>query len=239
MRLTEPPTSEDDIRNFAMKRFSTLYEQAAARKGGEQALESMIAKPKSAKTLARIPDDRWLSAMAKAVFRAGFNWSVVDNKWPGIEEAFENFDPHRVAFLSDDDLDVLMKDERIIRHWRKLKAIRTNAQYIVDLESEHGTAANYFAKHPSSDYIGLLEDIKKRAAFLGGTTGQYFLRELGKDSFILSRDVVAALRREKVFDGTPTSKSSLADIQRAFNEWVNDGGRSLTRVSRVLAFTVG
>lgn len=222
-----------------MKDFSTLYEQAASRKGGEQALENLIPKPRSAATLARIADDRWLSGMAKAVFRAGFNWSVVDNKWPGIEAAFDRFDPHRVAFLSDDDLDAMLKDKRIIRHWRKLKAIRTNAQYLVDLAAEHGTAAKYFANYPSTEYIGLLDDIKTRAAFLGGTTGQYFLRELGKDSFILSRDVVAALKREKVFDGTPTSKSSLANIQNAFNEWVENGGKSLTRVSRVLAFTVG
>ena len=222
-----------------MKAFSTLYELAASRKGGEQALERLIPRPRPSSTLARIPDDRWLSGMAKAVFRAGFNWSVVDNKWAGIEAAFGGFDPHRVAFLSDDDLDVLMKDESIIRHWRKLKAIRTNAQYVVDLAAEHGTAARYFAEYASTEYIDLLADIKIRASFLGGTTGQYFLREMGKDSFILSRDVVAALKREKVFDGTPTSKSSLAGIQKAFNEWVNDGGESLTRVSRVLAFTVG
>lgn len=222
-----------------MKKFSTLYDLAAARKGGDEALESLIPKPRSARSLARIPDDRWLSGMAKAVFRAGFNWSVIDNKWPGIEEAFHGFDPHGIAFQSDDDLDALMKDTRIIRHWRKLKAIRSNAQYLVDLAAEHGTAAKYFAHFPSTEYIGLLGDIKARGAFLGGTSGQYFLRELGKDSFILSRDVVAALRRENVFDGSPTSKSSLADIQAAFNAWVNDGGESLTRVSRVLAFTVG
>ena len=61
---------------------------------------------------------------------------------------------------------------------------------------------------------------------------------MGVDSFILSNDVVKALRREKAFDGTPTSKSSLSSIQSAFNAWVEDGGKSLTRVSRVLAFTV-
>ena len=222
-----------------MKKFSALYQRAADRKGGNDALESLIPKPKSASALARVADDRWLSGMAKAVFRAGFNRKVVENKWPGIEAAFEGFNPHGVAFLSDDDLDLLMKDERLIRHWKKLKAIRTNAQYLVDLGAEHGSAAKFFAHYPSSEYVGLLDDIKRRASFLGGTTGQYFLREMGKDSFILSRDVVAALLREKVFTGSPTSKSSLADIQRAFNEWVDDGGESLTRVSRVLAFTVG
>lgn len=222
-----------------MKDFSKLYHLAASRKGGKAALERLLPKPKSATTLASIPDDRWLSGMAKAVFRAGFNWKVVDNKWEGTEAAFDGFDPHAVAFMSDDDLDALVKDARIIRHWKKLKAIRANAQYLVDLEAEHGSAAKYFASYPSNDYIGLLADMKKRASYLGGTTGQYFLREMGRDSFILSRDVVAALKREKVFDGTPTSKSSLAGIQAAFNQWVDDGGKSLTRVSRVLAFTVG
>ncbi|MGI9247991.1 MAG: DNA-3-methyladenine glycosylase I, partial [Woeseiaceae bacterium] len=216
-----------------------LYERAATRKGGEAALEALIGKPKSKAALARIPDDRWLSAMAKSVFRAGFNWKVVDNKWPDIEAAYDGFDPRSVAFQSDDDLDMLVKDTRVIRQWRKLKAIRTNAQYVVDLAEEHGSAARYFANYPSTEYINLLDDMKKRGSHLGGTSAQYFLREIGKDSFILSQDVTAALRREKVFDGTPTSKSSMRQIQDAFNEWVDDGGKSLTRVSRVLAFTVG
>ena len=169
-----------------MKDFSALYKQAASCKGCEKIIEGMIPRPRSAAALVRIPDDRWFSGMAKAVFRAGFNWSV-----------------------------------------------------IVDLAAEHGTAAKYFGNYPSADYVGLLGDLKKRAAYLGGTTGQYFLRELGKDSFILFKDVIAALSRENVFDGSPTSMSSLADIQDAINEWVDDGGESLTRVSRVLAFTVG
>jgi len=222
-----------------VKKFAELYDAAAARKGGKEAVEDLIKRPKSAAALARITDDRWLSGMAKAVFRSGFNWSVVENKWPDIEAAYAGFDPYRTASLSDDELDTLLKDKRVIRQWRKLKAIRENAQYLVELAAEHGSAAKFFAEYPSTDYIGLLDDLKTRGAFLGGVTGQYFLRELGKDSFILSRDVVAALLREKVFDGSPTSKSSLRKIQTAFNAWVEDGGESLTRVSRVLAFTVG
>ncbi|MDX1500350.1 MAG: DNA-3-methyladenine glycosylase I [Woeseiaceae bacterium] len=221
-----------------MKTFTELYERAARRKGGEDALEALIPTPKSAWALAAIPDDRWLSAIARSVFQAGFNWKVVENKWPDIEAAYDGFDPHAVAFQSDDDLDLLVKDPRVIRQWKKLKAIRSNAQYLVDVAAEHGSAATYFAGYPATEYVDLLADMKKRGAYLGGTTAQYFLRRMGKDSFILSRDVVAALTREKVFDGSPTSKASLARIQAAFNDWVADGGRNLTRVSRVLAFTV-
>jgi len=222
-----------------MRPFADLHALAAARKGGHEALEAMIGQPKSAAALARIADDRWLAGMARAVFRAGFNWSVVDNKWPGIESAFAGFNPAHTAFLSEDDLDRLLMDTRVIRQWRKLKAIVTNAQYVVALADEHGSAGNYFAGWPPTEYIGLLADMGRRGAYLGGTTGQYFLREMGVDSFLLSRDVVAALEREQVFAGSPTSKRSLTAIQDAFNAWVADGGQSLTRVSRVLAFTVG
>jgi 3-methyladenine DNA glycosylase Tag len=222
-----------------MRSFESLYETAAARKGGGRALETLIPKPVAAARLAKIGDDRWLSAIAKSIFQAGFNWKVVENKWDDIEAAYDGFDPHVVAFQSDDDLDALVRDPRVIRHWKKLKAIRSNAHYLVELAEEYGSAARYFADFPSPRYVDLLADMKRRGAYLGGTTAQYFLRRMGKDSFLLSRDVVAALQREQVFDGSPTSKRALASIQAAFNDWVDDGGKSLTRVSRVLAFTVG
>ena len=222
-----------------MRSFDSLYEHAASRKDGSTALEALIPKPKSKAALQKIGDDRWLSAIARSVFQAGFNWKVVENKWPDIEAAYNGFDPRAIAMQSDDDLDVLVKDPRVIRQWKKLKAIRSNAHYLVELADEHGTAARFFAGVPSTEYVQLLADMKKRGAYLGGTSAQYFLRRMGKDSFILSKDVVLALQREKVFDGSPTSKSSLSKIQDAFNTWVDEGGKSLTRVSRVLAFTVG
>ena len=222
-----------------MKSFAKLHARAADRKGGAAALEKLIPKPKSGAALRRISDDCWLSAMTKSVFQAGFNWKVVEKKWPGSEEAFHGFDPHVVAGYSDDDLDVLMKDTRIIRQWRKVKATRENAQFVVDLAAEHGSAGRFFADFPSTDYVGLLATLKKRGSWLGGTTAQYFLRGMGKDSFILSRDVVAALKREKIIEREPTSIAAMADVQNAFNKWLDDGGKSLTRISRVLAFTVG
>ena len=222
-----------------MKTFEKLYERAAARKGGPDALEALIPGPKSRAGLRRVPDDRWLSTMTRSVFQAGFSWKVVDRKWPGFEEAYRGFDPALLAGQSDDDLDRLMKDTRIIRHWRKVKATRHNARFVLDLAEEHGRAAHFFADYPGDDFIGLLSVLKKRGAWLGGTTAQYFLRSMGKESFILSRDVVAALRREKVFDGSESTRASLKSIQGAFNRWVAEGGQNLTRVSRVLAFTVG
>ncbi len=81
--------------------------------------------------------------------------------------------------------------------------------------------------------------IKKRGSRLGGHTGQYFLRFMGKDSFILSRDVVAALIREGVVTSEPKSQRDLKLTQQVFNQWSEESGRPLTQISRILAFTVG
>lgn len=222
-----------------MKSFKTLYATAAKRKGGSKQLEALLTTPKSPRSLVRIRDDRWLSELTKCVFQAGFNWKVVENKWPGFEEAFDGFDPEVISRYSDDDLQALLKDTRVIRQWRKLKATRENAQMLVDMAEEHGSAAKFFGNYPATEYVELLAHLKKHGAWLGGTTAQYFLRGMGKDSFILSKDVVAALIREKVVTSSPTSIAAMADVQQAFNQWMEQGGDSLTRVSRVLAFTVG
>jgi hypothetical protein len=59
------------------------------------------------------------------------------------------------------------------------------------------------------------------------------------DSFILSRDVTARLIAEGVVDKSPKSQRDLAAVQGAFNVWRDQSGRSLTYVSRVLAYSVG
>jgi len=226
-------------RDPTMKSFAELFDQAAKRKGGAQVLEALLPIPLTKAKLAKIPDDRWLSTMSKCVFQAGFNWQVVEKKWPDIEEAFAGFHLQRWTFMSDDDLERLLRDKRIIRHATKILAVRDNATFLCDLAEEHGSAARFFADWPTEDYTGLLLLLKKRAARLGGNSAQYFLRSMGKDSFILSRDVVAALLREAVVSTEPKSQRDLIRVQAAFNHWQRESGRPLTQISKVLAFTIG
>src|SRR5205085_507050 len=85
---------------------------AAARHGGADALGAAIVqhRPKSTAELAAIPDDRWLAAMSKRVFCAGFNWSVIDNKWPGFEEAFHGCDVRWCPTLPGEDCAALIRE---------------------------------------------------------------------------------------------------------------------------------
>ena len=85
----------------------------------------------------------------------------------------------------------------------------------------------------------LMDVMKRDGARLGGNVGTYSLRHAGKDGFILTKDVCAALVREGVVDKAPTSKKALADVQDAFNRWHAETGRSYAQLSRILAMSVG
>jgi 3-methyladenine DNA glycosylase Tag len=218
--------------------FQSILDMAIANKGGAAALEEILPISVESEELAKVPDHRWLSMMTKRIFQSGFVWSVVEAKWDGFEAAFEGFEPRRLAMYGDEDLDRLVSDSAIIRNGMKIKSAIENARFLVDLADEHGAAGRLFANWPDSGYIGLLDLLKKQGSRLGGNTGQYILRSMGKPAFVLSKDVVAALIRESVVDKPPTSKKAISAVQDAFNQWSQETGRDLSSLSRILAASV-
>lgn len=221
-----------------MHSFAEILDIAAGRKGGAEAVLAGMPAVKTADELAAIPDDRWLSQMARGIFQAGISWKVVEAKWPGIEEAFWGFDPGRVSMIEGDALDALLADTRVIRSGAKITAIRDNASFIREVAAEHGSFGRRVGDWPVADYVGLLAWLKKEGSRLGGSTGAYVLRFMGKESFILSKDVVARLQAEGVIDGPATSARAMKRVQAAFDQWKAESGQSFTTISRVLAKSI-
>lgn len=222
-----------------LRKFSEIV-KLAEKHHGKGGLKAKLAehgggKPGSLKQ----GDDRFLAGMSKAVFSAGFSWEVIEKKWPGFEEAFDDFDPHKVAFYADRDVARLLKDTRIVRNGAKIQATIANARFVVDTAKEHGSFSKFLKSWPSMDQIGLVEHFKKHASHLGPTGAMYFLRFNGWDAFILSQDVTKALMREKVVSKAPTSKTDMKAVQTAFNTWTQQSGLPQRDVSRILSFSVG
>ncbi len=61
---------------------------------------------------------------------------------------------------------------------------------------------------------------------------------MGRDSFILSRNVWARLVPEGVVTKARTSKGPIRPSQGAFDTWMDQSGRGLTQISRVLPMSV-
>jgi 3-methyladenine DNA glycosylase Tag len=220
--------------------FKTIRGRAAKRKGGDAALAALLPKVMSPKQLAKMPDGRVLADMAKRIFSAGFVWRVIETKWPGFEEAFLGFEPSKLTFRPDEFWEALARDPRIVRNPQKIKAVRHNAVFVSEISKEHGSFGRFLAEWPTSDQVGLLDLLAKRGSRLGGRTGQFFLRFVGKDSFVTSHDVVACLRDAGLeISESPSSKKDLLKIQNQFNAWADETGLPLTHLSRICAMSIG
>ena len=206
--------------------------------GGADALADRLPRPKSPAELRSIPDDRYLSLMSLRVFRTGIKHSVVDAKWPAFEEVFLGFEPGRVRAMNDEDLEALMGDARIIRHGGKIRATRDNAAAMCTIVEEVGGMGAYLAGWPAGDAIGLWADIAKRFKQMGGRSAPYFLRMAGRDTFILTDDVVRALNRWGAIDGEVKGKRGLHAAQAAFDVWAEESGRPLCELSLILALSI-
>ena len=121
----------------------------------------------------------YLEVMSKAVFQSGMSWRVVNAKWPDTNEAFHGFEIGRVASLSDEELEELAHDTRVIRNRRKLAAIVHNAQRIIELDAEHGDFRNYLRSR--GDFYDIVKDLKKQFKFLGDTGSYFFLYVIGEN----------------------------------------------------------
>lgn len=223
-----------------MRKFASIYKAAEKRKGGAQQLKSLLPLPLSAEQLVKIPDHRYLAQMSRCVFNAGFHWRVITNKWPGFEEAFDNFDLASLLTKSPDEWEAYTQDTRIVRNWQKIQTVYQNAIMVDQVAAEHGSFAQFFAEWPVGDQIGLMKHLKKEGARLGGQTAQYFIRFIGKDGFVLSGDVVTALIANGIdINQTVTSQRDLRKVQDAFNHWQQESGMPMSHLSRVLSYTVG
>lgn len=222
-----------------MRTFAEIIALAASRKGGIEAVETLLAETPSRtpEQIAALGDDRILAAMTKRIFSAGLSHKMIEAKWPAFEVAFDRFDPAACAFMDDERFDALTRDASIVRNGAKIRAVQANAAFLMDLAREHGSAARFFAAWPDSDLVGLLDVMKRRGAYLGGDSGMRVLRDIGKPAFVTTRAVVAALIREGVIDKAPSAKRDFATIQAAFNGWSEQSGRDLTQISRILAMS--
>lgn len=227
--------------SHSMKSLYQRYlERAVSYQGNLASLEARLPAAKSDKQLCAQSDDRYLAEMAACIFRAGFVWRVVEQKWQGFETVFNGFLPVWVASRSPEQIEDMASDTRIIRNLSKVKAVQDNALLVTDLQREYGGVGAFLAQWPSDDIIGLWAYLKKHGSRLGGNSGQYFLRFSGKDTFILSRDVCTALRAEGIIDKPQvTAKRDLLKVQNAFNELRADSGRTLSELSMILALSVG
>lgn len=123
--------------------------------------------------------------------QAGLSWYTILKRRAAYRKLFKQFDPDKVALLSDEELESILANDTIIRNRLKVFAARKNAQVFLAIQKEFGSFNNYiwqfvdgkpklnlpktikdiFPRSPESDLLS--KDLKKRGMSFVGSTIMY------------------------------------------------------------------
>jgi 3-methyladenine DNA glycosylase Tag len=222
-----------------MEKFLVINQRALERKGGKQALDALMPETLTKKQVTARPDAEFLAAMTKKIFQSGFVWRVVENKWEGFETVFWGFEPHKLELASDEQIERMSQDKRIIRNYTKVKSVRDNAYFVQRMSEKYDGFGQFIANWPTEQITQLWLLMKKEGSRLGGNTGPYFLRAIGKDTFLLTQDIVRYLIGQGLVSRHPNSQRDLKLVQQTFNDWQQQCGLSFSAISRTVACSIG
>ena len=94
--------------------------------------------------------------------QAGLSWETILKKREGYRKAFKNFDPRKVAKMSEVDVEILLQNPNIVRNRAKINATINNAHHFLTIQKEFGSFDTYmwnFVQHkPISHAITSLKD---------------------------------------------------------------------------------
>lgn len=130
--------------------------------------------------------------------QAGLSWSTILKKRESYREAFAGFDPKIVAQFGDSEVQLLMKNEGIVRYEKKIRSAIQNAKAFLNIQQEFGSFDSFIwefvdgktivnaletiqevpAKSALSDKIA--KELKSKGfSFLGSTTVYAYLQACG------------------------------------------------------------
>ncbi len=119
-------------------------------------------------------DSEYFDRMSKAIFTAGLNWKMVENKWPAFRKAFHGFSPAKVARLKETDVKTLMKNQGIVRNEKKIRATVENAKTILAIEKEFGSIKGYIDSFGKGE-VKLQNELQEKFKHVGPSTARTFL----------------------------------------------------------------
>ncbi|MGD2077353.1 MAG: DNA-3-methyladenine glycosylase I [Chloroflexota bacterium] len=130
--------------------------------------------------------------------QAGLSWRTILNKREGYREAFDNFDPAKVAQYDETKIEELLQNPSIVRNRQKVNSAVKNARAFLKVQEEFGTFDAYIwgfvdgvpiqnnwqtlselpAKTELSERIS--KDLKRRGfSFVGPTITYAFMQAVG------------------------------------------------------------
>lgn len=89
-------------------------------------------------------DDRlWMAHIILDAFQAGLSWRTILYKREAFRKVFHNFEPLRVARMTERQIEAACGNQAIVRNRQKIRAAVNNAGRMLDLAERHGSFSDY------------------------------------------------------------------------------------------------
>ena len=121
----------------------------------------------------------YLAVMSRAVFQAGLSWAAIDRQWVALYDAFDGFDPRKVARYAENDVARIMATPGVLHSEKKIHVTIANAKALLELDRPEGGFRKYLRSHKS--YDALVKDLKHRFSHVGDISAYYFLYRVGEE----------------------------------------------------------
>jgi len=105
--------------------------------------------------------------------QAGLSWSTVLKKQESYKQAFDDFDPVKVAAYDEKKVEVLLQNEGIIRNRLKINSAIRNAKVFLEIQKEFGSFDayiwGYVENKPVNNHIKSMSEIPATTDVLNRT----------------------------------------------------------------------
>ncbi len=88
-------------------------------------------------------DHKLFEFMILDAFQAGLSWKTILHRREGFRNAFDGFDAVKIADYTEEKIQELMQDTRIIRNQAKIRSTVSNAQAFLNVQKEFGSFDKY------------------------------------------------------------------------------------------------
>ncbi|MFM1602553.1 DNA-3-methyladenine glycosylase I [Helcococcus ovis] len=146
-----------------------------------------------------VRDDRQMFRMlVLEMFQSGLSWNTILQREEFFDEEFENFEIEKVANFSEEKIDNILTNGKIIRHRNKILSVINNANAVLKIQKKYGSFSKFIWRYvfdtpvinpwkypeevPSKNILSdkICEDLKKEGfKFIGSTTIYSFLQATG------------------------------------------------------------
>ena len=135
-------------------------------------------------------DAGYLEMMTKMIFMGGLNREVVEGKWEGFLDAFHKFDPQTVADFTEEDVERLSENERIIRYQAKIQAVIDNAGRMVEIAAEHGNFGEWLRNQVQEEGVdATAKKLAKQFKYVSEESASRYLYAVGEDVGEVSAEI--------------------------------------------------